>query len=151
MSVVSTKKDPVLKATVAFSDAAASSPRPRRKRPAPLSVRLTDAERAALEKAADGQSLNSYVKDQLFSASGKAARSRRRKPVKDQVALAQALGLLGQMDLGPSLKALTQAVETGALDVSPEVEEELRAACAAVIAIRSELLRALGYAGGENS
>lgn len=131
-----------------FANVARTPAKQRIRRLAPLSVRLSDAERAELAKAADGQSLNSYVKDQLFGKSGKASRARRR-PVKDQVALARALGLLGQMDLGPSLRTLSKAAESGALEVTPEVEDELRAACAAVLAMRAELLRALGYPNGD--
>ncbi|MEL7467832.1 MAG: hypothetical protein AAFN27_05235 [Pseudomonadota bacterium] len=147
MSKLNTEQRTELAPNEAFAGAAQTTAKRQRKRPAPLSVRVTATERAALEDAADGQSLNSYIRDQLFGASGKAVRSRRRRPVKDHVALAQTLGLLGQMDLGPSLRTLAEAAEAGALEVSPELEEELRGACAAVLAIHAELLRALGYKG----
>lgn len=131
-----------------FTQAAGTMEKQRKKRPSPLSIRLTDEERVELKRAAAGQPLNGYIRDRLFGASGKAARSRRRKPVKDHVALAQALGLLGALDLGPSLRTLARAAESGALEMSPEVEEELRNACAVVLAIHSEILRALGYPDG---
>ena len=41
------------------------------------------------------------------------------------------------------------AANVGALPLSPEVEEELMATCAAVLAIRSELMKALGFSVGE--
>lgn len=119
-----------------------------RKRLAPVSLRLSVDERAELERVADGRSLNSYIKGRIFGADGKARRDRRALPVRDHAALAQALGLLGAMELASSLRDLSKAAKAGALSVSPETEEELINACAAVLAIKSELMRALGYDDG---
>lgn len=145
MSEISTGKNLLSATADAFAKASDASQKPRRKRPAPLSIRITDEEREQLKRAAGGQPLNGYVRDQLFGASGKPARSRRRQPIKDHAALGQALALLGTMDVAPSLRTLATAAETGSLDITPECAEELRNACAAVIAIRTEILRALGY------
>ena len=130
-----------------FGDVA--TPSKKRKRRPPLSLRLSDEERAELERAADGQSLNSYVKQRIFGATGKAKRARRSQPVRDHAALAQALGLLGAMEFAGSLRTLAKAAEIGALPVTPETEEELINACAAVLAIKAELMRALGYDDAE--
>ncbi|MCR9089480.1 MAG: hypothetical protein NXH97_22405 [Rhodobacteraceae bacterium] len=120
-----------------------------RKRPSPVSVRLSAEERSEVERVAEGRSLNSYIKSRIFGADGKARRDRRALPVRDHAALAQALGLLGAMELATSLRDLSHAAKAGALPVSPETEEELVAACAAVLAIKSEIMRALGYDDGE--
>lgn len=120
-----------------------------RKRLAPLSVRLSAIERSELEQLADGQSLNSYVKACIFSSKSNLQIGVRRMQVPDRIALSQALGLLGAMDLANSLRTLSDAAKDGALPVSPELEEELVRCCAAVIAIKSELMRALGYSDKE--
>lgn len=134
-----------------FSVAAGSPSKVRskpRKRLPPVSLRLSSEERAELERVAEGRSLNSYIKGRIFGADGKARRDRRALPVRDHAALAQALGLLGAMELASSLRDLSKAAKSGALPVSPETEEELINACAAVLAIKSELMRALGYDDG---
>ncbi|EAQ04936.1 hypothetical protein OB2597_06620 [Pseudooceanicola batsensis HTCC2597] len=59
--------------------------------------------------------------------------------------MARALGLLGNLRLANNLNQLAKAANKGALPLSPEVEEELFATCAAVFAIRMELMKALGY------
>ncbi|MEM6538003.1 MAG: hypothetical protein AAF668_09775, partial [Pseudomonadota bacterium] len=61
--------------------------RPRKKRPSPLSLRLTDEERAVLQDLAGGRSMNSYIREKVF---GEAASPRRiyRKPRADEAAIA---------------------------------------------------------------
>lgn len=115
----------------------------------PVSIRLTEEERVALEHAASGQTLSGYIRNQIFTGGDQKRPPRQPGPVQDQKALAQALGLLGAMDLGPSLRTLARAAEDGVLSLSPETEAELMHACAAVIAIRAKILRALGYADGD--
>ncbi|MCR9089203.1 MAG: hypothetical protein NXH97_20965 [Rhodobacteraceae bacterium] len=136
-------------ASVDFAAATSLPQKTARKRPSPVSVRLSPEERAELERVAEGRSLNSYIKARIFGAEGKARRDRRALPVRDHAALAQALGLLGAMELAGSLRELSHAAKTGALPVSPETEEELISACAAVLAIKAELMRALGYEDSE--
>ncbi|MEM5477129.1 hypothetical protein [Pacificibacter sp. AS14] len=122
---------------------AAQSPEPtpakKRKRPSPLSVRLSEDERAKLEKAAAGQSLNSYVKECLF-----AGKRPRKSKVQDYEALAKALSLLGRSDLQTRLSALLLAIEAQRLVASSETERDIRAACNNVALIRTELVKALG-------
>lgn len=117
----------------------------RKKTPPPFSLRLTKDERAKLEHAAAGMPLGPCIKDKLFDGDLSPRRTRGQAPVKDHAALAQALGLLGKLRLANNLNQLAKAANVGALPLSPEVEEELMATCAAVLAIRMELMRALGY------
>ncbi|MGJ8628763.1 MAG: hypothetical protein ACSHXB_17515 [Sulfitobacter sp.] len=116
-----------------------SRPPKKRKRPSPLSVRLSEDERAKLEKAAAGQSLNSYVKDRLFQ--GKRGR---KGTVQDYDALARALSMLGRSDIQTRLSALLLAIETQKLVASAEAERDIRDACKNVAMIRAELVTALG-------
>jgi len=117
----------------------------RKKTPPPFSLRLTKDERAKLEHAAAGMPLGPFIKNKLFDSDLSPRRTRGTAPVRDHAALAQALGLLGNLRLANSLNQLAKAANMGALPLSPEVEDELMATCAAVLAIRMELMRALGY------
>lgn len=142
---ISCNKKPSVSASDKFAEVSRTPQTKSRKRPAPLSLRLSPEEWAALEKAADGMSLSRYIKGRIFDAKDRPKPSRRPQPVKDHAALARALGLLGNLRLANNLNLLAKAVNMGTLPVSREVEEELMATCAAVLAIRMELMRALGY------
>jgi hypothetical protein len=129
-----------------------SNPRTaRRVRRAPLSIRLSDAEKTALQTRAAGAPLGTFIKRVLFSdPSGGGIRiTKRRYPVKDTEALGQVLGLLGKSRLANNLNQLAKAANLGALPVTEETEADLRAACADVAAMRRLLLRALGVVADE--
>ena len=116
---------------------------PKRKRPAPLSIRLNDAERAQLIREAKGQPLSSYIKAKALG--GAPVRLRRSGlSVEDRKALAQALALLGKSNLPASLKQIARAVEVGVLPVTPETEESLARSLRAVCELRRLLVLALG-------
>lgn len=66
MSDISTKNAALETMAAEYNSATQWFVKLRRKRLPPLSIRLTETERAELKAAADGQSLNSYIKDQLF-------------------------------------------------------------------------------------
>ena len=134
-----------LSQTFADANPATTSKHKARKKLPPFSLRLSKEERQKLEQAAAGMPLGSFIKSKVFDGECKARRTRGQAPVKDHAALAQALGLLGNLRLANNLNQLAKAVNMGTLPVSPEVEEELMATCAAVLAIRSELMKALGY------
>lgn len=64
--------------------------------------------------------------------------------MQDAEHVGQLLALLGQSRLGSNLNQLAQAARQGSLPVTPEVEEDLRRACATIFEMRALLLRALG-------
>ncbi|SMO51926.1 mobilisation protein (MobC) [Thalassovita litoralis] len=128
-----------------------STRKPRKKTPPPFSLRLNKDERAKLEVAAAGMPLGPFIKAKLFDSDLTPRRTRGQAPVKDHAALARALGLLGNLRLANNLNQLAKAANKGALPLSPEVEEELFATCAAVLAIRMELMKALGYESEDRS
>lgn len=117
----------------------------RKKSPPPFSLRLTPVEREKLEQAAAGRPLGAYIREKIFDGDLTRARRRGAAPVRDHAALAQLLGVLGQMRLANNLNQLAKSANIGTLPVTPEVEEELVKACAAVLAMKMELMRALGY------
>lgn len=113
-------------------------------KPAPFSLRLSFDERGILEHDAAGQALGAYIRERLFGEDVTPRTTRGKFPVKDQAALGRVLGALGASRLSANLNQLAKAVNTGSLPVTPETEEELRKACAAVIAMREDILSALG-------
>lgn len=117
-----------------FTKAAAA----RRKRPAPLSIRISDEERAQLKEAAGNLSLNAYVRSRLFGNRGPEVT---RAKAHD---LAQVLGKLGQSHLAGSFRDLAEAARIGALPVTPETESSILMACVDVAAMKSALMSALG-------
>ncbi|MFS4438015.1 plasmid mobilization relaxosome protein MobC [Paracoccaceae bacterium GXU_MW_L88] len=133
------------------ASAAPSKRRVRSKTPPPFSLRLNEDERAKLETAAAGMPLGPFIKAKLFDCDLSPRRTRGQAPVKDHAALARALGLLGNLRLANNLNQLAKAANKGALPLSPEVEDELMATCAAVLAIRMELMKALGYENEDHS
>lgn len=118
------------------------------KTPAPFSLRLTFEERAKLEAAANGVPLGAYIKAVLFDGDLSKVRRRNTAPVADHEALGRVLAALGQSRLSSNLNQLARAVNTGTLPVHPEIEDELREACADIARIRAEIIAALGLKGG---
>jgi hypothetical protein len=59
------------------------------------------------------------------------------------------LASLGQSRIANNLNQLAKAVNIGALPVTPETESEIVEACAAVSAMRRDLMRALGIGEDE--
>jgi hypothetical protein len=115
---------------------------------APYSIRLTEKERAILEQAAAGMPLAAYIRQKLLGIEVSHRRPRGKTPVKDHQMLAAVLGALGQARLANNLNQIAKAAHMGALPVTPEVEEELQAACAAIHDMRVNLLFALGVRDG---
>lgn len=126
-----------------FNAVAAANPK-KKPREAPFSLRLSFDEKALLRAAANGVPLGAYIKAKLFDEPLEKVRRRNTNPVKDHEALGRVLGALGKSRLSQNLNQIARAANMGALFVSPELEDELRQACADVEALRKELLRALG-------
>jgi Bacterial mobilisation protein (MobC) len=112
--------------------------------PSPFSLRLSFEERAQLERDAAGLSLGAYVRSRIFDSTNPAPRHRGKFPVKDQEALASVLAMLGQSRLGNNLNQLARAANLGTLEVSPDTEAALKAACRDIASIRHMLMVALG-------
>ena len=132
----------------AFADAAGASGRhAKRKAPPPLSIRLTEDERARLHRDADELSLSAYIRQKLFgdTAAPRKPRYRRkqRRPAMDSKTVARLLGTLGQSELAASILAIALAARSGALPVTPELSAKLGAACDDIREMRVTLISAL--------
>lgn len=107
-------------------------------------IRLTPEERCELERQAGSLPLGTYIKSRLLDADT-APVKRTRRPVADQAALAQVLGLIGQSDVGTRLRLLSDAVENGSLVVDDDTKLVIQSACAEVHAMHRLLMKALGF------
>lgn len=125
-------------------------PRKRRQRVAPFSLRLSPAEKDYLRKKAGKTPLGAYIKAKTF-ADGEPAQGRRSGlAVEDRKVMAQALALLGGGRYASNLHQIANAAHIGALPITPELEEELRAACRHVAEVKALLIQAIGLKeGGE--
>lgn len=113
-----------------------------KKRPAPLSVRVSEEQRKHLKQMAGHMTLNAFIIIRLFG--DVAPKSRSRRITRDMLLLSQILAKLGQSDLRSNLCTLSQSAKYGALHVTPEVEAELSQACSDVANMKSQLMRAIG-------
>ncbi|MAI62902.1 MAG: hypothetical protein CBB87_10560 [Micavibrio sp. TMED27] len=119
--------------------------------PTPFSLRLTFEERAALEQEAGDEPLGAYIRKKLLGNKRKPRRrrSRTRKPLKDEKALGELLGKLGESRLASNVNQLAKAANSGSLPVTPDTEKALQTACDDVRAMRMLLMQALGYYSSE--
>jgi hypothetical protein len=132
-------------AQCAHSRSTERNPEPTRKKtPPPISLRLTDKERTILENAAQGMSISAYIRSCIFSDGAAKRKARTRRPVKDQEALARALGLLGQSRIANNLNQLARHANSGSLAVDDETRAQIEEAYAHVMALRDQLIAALG-------
>lgn len=108
-----------------------------------LTIRFTQSEWDALDKAAGSHALASYARAELL---GKAATKRQpsRRPSADSVLLARVLAALGSSDLPKSMREIAEAARTGTLPESEDLLLNLRAACLAIEKMRFDLIEALG-------
>jgi len=116
-----------------------------KKNPSPrITLRLTEEEHAKLIKAAEGVSVSSYIRKKLFGKDASLRKTRSRVPVRDQQALAQVLGKLGQTRIANNLNQIAYEANCGSLLMDEETEQEIKLACAQIAWIRVTLIEALG-------
>lgn len=125
---------------------------PKRKRSPTVAMRVSEEEKAALEKAAGNVSLNAYLRERIFDdgrlSLQKPARSRRKKPVQDGAALGQVLAALGRSGIPDALERLLAAQQRKssflASGRAQSVDLALLQACADIAVMKAALIRALG-------
>ena len=128
-----------------------AKPRPKRKRPYSLSVRLSDDERALLERKAGSRPVGAYVRQKALGEQEEPRRKTRAKPSFDAALLGRLLGLLGKSDQVKVLFLLLAAAETQRVNLAEEDRAALHAACADAQEMRSTLIEALGLKSGGGS
>ncbi|WP_416877403.1 hypothetical protein [Litorimonas sp.] len=106
----------------------------------PVSFRVTSSEKAKLKLLAGKDSVSTYVRHAALQGDTNKNSS---LSIKTDMA-ARILGALGQSGIAANLNKIADAAMDGALPLSEDLEEELRATCALVLAIRKDLIEALG-------
>lgn len=129
--------------TPVFQNAVSSGYR-KRTSLSPLTVRLTQEERAQLEELAGDTTLSAYVRASLFAKDIKLRKTRPKDIVADKKAAAEALALLGQSRIASNLNQLAYHANIGALIVGEVEKEDIAEANTHLAAIRSLLMEALG-------
>ena len=115
-----------------------------RKRPAPLSLRLSHEERERLQDQAGGMALGAYIKSVVFDDQAPKYRRRRAAPAADQRLLAEVLARLGGSRTANNLNQIAKHLNQGTLIIDDEVAADLSRAVAEVAWIRVTLMQALG-------
>lgn len=114
----------------------------KKKRLAPLSVRLSAEQRKQLERDAVDMSLNAYVLSKLFDS--KNTKRKSRMPTKRDKAIASALRRLAHSGMASFLTSQIVAQEEGRLMLCKTEEAQLREAHAECFRIRQDLIEAMG-------
>jgi len=118
-------------------------PKPKKKPLPPLSFRATLEERELLKQAAGTKSVSAYIREVLFADAAESRRGAKRRPSVDDVALGQALSVLGQSRLSSNLNQIAKGLNTARMPVDGELKLELYKACADVRQMREALIAAL--------
>lgn len=121
----------------------------KRKRPAPFAIRLSDEERAILQRKAGKRSIGAYVRETVLGDEQAARRKGAAKPAIDSVLLGQVLGKLGKSEQVECLFLLLVAAEKNRVNMSEKDRAALHDACADMREVRAALMSALGLRGEE--
>lgn len=124
-------------------------PRAVKKRSPPVSIRLTDTERAQLLERAGTLGLSTYIKLAVFRSDGTPLRRLPRRAAGDALLLARLLAQLGKLQFAADLGVLARAARDGLLQLNPDTEQQLRAACEQVQTMRGLLVAALSRGNRE--
>ena len=108
----------------------------------PVSFRVSAKEKARIKSLAvkRDQSVSQYVRSVALEDDMRV----KTDPALQIEVAAKILGALGESGVLTNLSLIADAAASGALPVTEELEAELRSACALVLAIRSDLIHALG-------
>lgn len=124
---------------------------PTAKTPAPIkppspriTLRLTEEENTLLRDMAGGMTISAYIRECVFGENTKRRKRKSYVPIKDHVALAQLLGMLGEAHLANNLNQLAYHANCGNLDVTERTIAQLDEMYTHVTSMRDTLIRTLG-------
>ncbi len=131
----------------AYKKASRPAPKPKKKTPR-ITLRLSEEELGKLKDLSGGMSVSAYVRKCVFGKDASPRKVRLRAPVKDQQALAQVLGLLGQTHFANNLNQIAREANCGSLLMDEQTESDIKLACAHIAWMRLKLIEALGLKNG---
>ena len=130
-----------------FHGSASRLTRPIRKPSPRITLRLTEEENTKLRQLSEGMTVSAYIRQRLFDDNVARRRRRSHAPVKDQTAMAQLLGLLGDSRIANNLNQLAFHANTGTLLIDDQTTNQINEAYVHVLTMRAELVKALGLSG----
>lgn len=116
-----------------------------KKRPAPLSIRFSEAEKQLLLDEACGFPLSTYVRGKALNFDLPSPMRRKGIPVQDRKALAQAIALLAESRISNSLGTLAIMAKMGTLPMTLDTLDEIEAALKDIQHLKFLIYVALGY------
>ena len=126
-----------------------AKPKPKRRRPSSLSIRVSDEEREILQRKAGKRPIGAYVREKALGDEQAPRRKSQAKPSIDYAMLGQVLGKLGQSEQVSVLFLLLAAVENERVTMRKEDSAALHKACADMREVRAMVMGALGPRGEE--
>ena len=119
--------------------------KPKKKRPSPITLRLTEEEREKLKIAAGDMPVSAYIRKCVFGTEV-APRKKRlsHKPVADQEAIARILSMLGQTRIANNLNQIAYHANCGTLLLDEDTKRQIKQTCAYIAFMRVKLIEALG-------
>lgn len=130
-----------------FSSSHSTLPRSSGKSAPRITLRLTAEEDAKLRKLCEGMTVSAYVRQRLFGDGVDRRKRRSHVPVRDQQALAQVIGLLGETHIANNLNQLAYHANTGTLLIDEQTTAQINEAYDHVCFMRDALIEALGLSG----
>ena len=112
------------------------------KRSPPFSIRFTFKERQILNREAKGKPWAEHIRQRLFGDAS--MRQRGRRDEANHAALGKLLGELGKSRLASNMNQIAKAANQGTLPVTPDLQDELKEACADIRMMRDALISSLG-------
>lgn len=112
-----------------------------------FSMRLTSCEHQRLDELSGRLTYSEYARERLFGENAVKRRARNLYPVKDHAELSRLLAWLGASRISNNLNQIAYAVNSGALELTPEQEAALIEACQSIQQIKSMITKALGFHG----
>ncbi len=120
-------------------------PKQKKKRPSPITLRLTDNEREKLKVAAGDMPVSAYIRKCVFGDNAAPRKKRQsHKPVADQEAIARILSMLGQTRIANNLNQIAYHANCGTLLLDDDTRKQIKETCAYIAFMRVKLIEALG-------
>lgn len=127
-----------------FQAAVGARPKKSRKVCPRVTLRLSEEENTKLHELSEGMAVSAYIRKCVFGDNVTRRKRRSHTPVKDQAAMAKALGLLGKSRIANNLNQLAYHANTGSLLIDEETLAHINEAHAHIGFVRGALVQALG-------
>lgn len=109
-----------------------------------VTLRLTEEEHTRLKHLSEGMAISAYIRQCVFGSKTTRRKRRSHVPVQDQHAMAKALALLGQSRIANNLNQLAHRANMDSLIMDDKAYTQIQEAYDHVIAMRDNLIKALG-------